>query len=731
MKIVEKHISPRLTKFYSWLGFVNREKLTQTIKSLREPPKDLIPILTKAGIIKWRYQTQKIDIKNLEPHMLSGRISSETLEKLPEEIKNLFQEFTSQKAGFLPRLFGINQPGAKIAFILGALATLPLYPFVGFFLSENFNPNFWPGKYFKLGKDLFPWVLGPTLIAAGIYAYLDSKEALYTNSKDISFYNQENSLMVRVCKSTCKTSYLLEFPNPAEVQKAIQNLNEAVKDQSLFQNNLKIDEGKLLIVSRYVPSWLDWLPFTSVRVFSLSHLPEQIQKQKFAEFFSNLWASGVMPSPEELTQSAIKKFEEEMGNFRFRDPNLEKTFELANLYYAAKDYSRTILLTNEIIRYPNSVTVKTPIEYHEAIFLQTEAWRILTMRRWQPDLLQNSLNLLFQERQELSSEEIGYLARYNYELLKSCVMGELFFPKINFSQCQEAKLQEYRAGVLIPYTPTYFDNFLAIRTFLEYAKHLSLAQKSDEAKKELSQALFLLDLIDDCANAFNNSSQLSPYLKPQDRLFGQHAPLSYAIRCELMKIARGDFWPFNNDQFNQKLFGFLRARTLLGYAEIELQLADKTLEDKIEHLNQARGNLENALNIVRGIMQRDPFKFFTIMYEEKETYYEVLIAYAETLWHLYQNNPQAVNLEDIEKYAREIENMRKTEPDIIYLKSLFLLGNLEWARAHYQEAAKFYERALQIISQAETESQKLPPHFKMLKEATEQKLYLLRSITHE
>jgi len=115
------------------------------------------------------------------------------------------------------------------------------------------------------------------------------------------------------------------------------------------------------------------------------------------------------------------------------------------------------------------------------------------------------------------------------------------------------------------------------------------------------------------------------------------------------------------------------------------------------------------------------------MYEERETYYEVLVTYAEILWYLYESNPQVVNLEDIEKYVREVEKARKAKPlDIIYLKSLFILGNLEQAKTNYQKAGEIYNKALLIISQAKTETRELPPHFKMLEETIEKKLFWQR-----
>ncbi|MGB9613439.1 MAG: hypothetical protein ACPL4K_04600, partial [Candidatus Margulisiibacteriota bacterium] len=622
---VRKHLSPQLTKFYAKMGFVNREELAKVLPYAK---KETSRRLANLGIVKWRFRNVDLPKSKLEPWMLSGRITEQQLASIFAK-----QQPTTldSKENFITKSFGVDCPGAKIAFGLGffaaftlpsiiagsilpALLSLPAYLLIskGLIFYDKLNPNYTPYKFFKLGNDLLPWSLSMGLLAAGFWAYIESKEPIYYNPKDISIYSQGVSLYTKVNGNSCK---LLDLKNQNEASRAASNLNQAAKDQSLFQNNLKIDNSRLLLTSRFLPSWTpDWalpyIPFGVTELFNLKGISQE--KEAFARFFSNLWACGVMPSSEELAFAAIEKLERETSGFGFRDPGLQKKLELATLYYAVRDYQRAIALCKEITNYQGTLNTKTPIEYHEAIFLQIDVLRILTMKEWKPDYVKEIINLLLREKDKLSEVEVGYQIRYHYELLKSCIIAEQFFPKLKFDECEEANLNDYYQKAIFTYNhyaPLFADNFLAVRTFLESAKHLAQTQKFEDARKQLRLASLLFDLIDNCSNAANYPEEL--------KTLGANANFSFALKCELSRIIRGDFWPINSAQFDSKLFGFLRAQTYLSAARIDLKLAEKNKEESEDYLLQAKTQLERALDIVRGIQQRDPFKFFTIMYEEK------------------------------------------------------------------------------------------------------------------
>jgi hypothetical protein len=760
---IREKLSLRLTKFYTRLGFANRNNLAQNLRSLDlqdQSPTSFLEHMAARGILKWRFR-KVADLSQVEPFMLSGRIDNSKIDAEKTEIMAKLAEGIFQVENkMLPKL--INR-GGSLAFYAGAgyaayigltlfssfftslLVTAGLYSLISGFIGNRFNPGSTPGKFFKPGRRLFPLAVAGSVLATGLAIYLYASKRLYfryTNTtKDITTFSLDKRVYAKVCpknrKDSCIETKLIELKGRAARRRAREsahNLRGVTDNNNIYNVPLVIDGCELKVPHRWFPAWV---PYTTTTILDLC--PEGLSKaelqDRFVYFFNRLWSSGIMPSGEELAGMRLDTLEAELPYRLFRDVKLKAWLDVASLYSQLGDYKKARKYVSKIINFNLTATAPRPMFYDEAIFLLTDILRAQALKYGNIRYLNKIIPLLLRNQKKLKSLERGYRVRYNYELLKTCAIAEQVFSETeweNYSACSQDKVGQYRESATFRYnlyTPTFKDNFLGVRTFIEYAKYLTALDKLEEAREELQNALALIDLIDDCytaslGNPTRNWELYEPYMRDQDRWIGKGSKKaglwSYALRCQITRnLRRGlKFWK-PAKQFDPKLFRVFRAQAYLVMAEIEVRLAKKG--QRTDHLLQAKRHLKHAFSIVRKIQSYDVFKFYTAMFEEQQAYYDVLISYAEVLYDFYSTGGKKYRkyLKRAERLAREVQRQKAGKSlDITYLRALLLLGSIEERNQRNKEAAEIYNTIIRNIKRAEKrlpKDQVLAPVYQILK----------------
>jgi len=798
---VRQQVSPRLTNIYSKLGLVDRAKLTENLKSLDNLDQaQLIDQLARNGILKWRYYKQlapaKGTVKDLAHFMLSGRVDKTMLEAVS---KDLTAGVFSSKSALLPRLvnratslaFYAAIPTAITGYLLTAGASFNsiFWGAAGFAIAskvlhqqakpgtvleklDRFNPVSGLGRLMKLGNRLFwPSVLvGGSLFALAAYDYVSTKfYPQYENDRQITITSDNGRVMAEVCNAAgqaCLTSELFAFEgsNAArQSRQSAQAIQEAVNNQDLFLGGLSTVGHEIRVGDAWRPGWLpSWLPLGSSTLIDASseNLTNNQRAARFSIFFGNLRSSGILPTADRLAQADIQRLEAQLPYNIFRDPSLSHRLNLATRYLQLDNYARAEALAQEIMNYNLTVTASRDMFTDEAVFLLADSNRMQAMRFFDPAGINESMSLLREHVANLQSLEHGYRARYNFEMLKTCTLAEQFFPSVDTTVsweleglCTPTHAATYRNNATFvnnQLSPTFTDNFLAVRTFLLSGKYnLTVARSGtdiERAREEYHNALALIELIDNCSaptsgNISHNWTRYSPYMRPFDRTLGdtlgyEAGLASFAARCEAGRTLRGDLrsdLPLigRSEQFNPILFRVFRAQAHQGLAETEMRLADRNSQHREEHWLAAKDHLTTAYTSVLLIRNVDIAKFYSKMYEERETYYSVLIDYSAVLLRLYVHNPQKYsgNLELAQQLASEAVSQRgEEELDILYLRGLMTLADIDMIRNDRSSAATRIQTILDRISQAEAllpEGRVLSPHYQFLKDMAQDNLSLV------
>jgi|GEM_PF-2188027 hypothetical protein len=625
------------------------------------------------------------------------------------------------------------------------------------------NPNTWTGKLLYASSKLYyPLVFTASLFGlAAVYQYLHSiANPRYHNERQITISCQDDEqLHARVCRpdgTHCEDSTLWSFTGPQSrerCQASAAGLNLTISNQTLFNSGISADKERLQL---YVDSpwrpgfFFDALPWGRTVILDLTpqNLSPSDREDSFAHFTGNFWRSHIMPTELELSALRLRELQARYPYARFRDPRLRANLVLASLNLQQKNYDQVRHHTDQIIHFPFSVTTGRPVFYDEAVLQQAESERLQAIRFFSPDRLDESIRLLLSglDNPRLGALESGYRSRYGLDLLRNCALGERFFPRIAAWQMRSAcepPQDDHDANPVTGYlslatgdanhfTPLFTDNFIGVRALLEYGRYLYARHDYAGAAEQYQQVLVVTDLINDCNAATQgdpgtNFRRYSPYMRPLDRWLGEQTSpeiglWSYARRCEVGRSLRwGDpQLPFVNEQFDPRLFGVFRAQAEQRLAEIELRFASQDPAAAESHLQTAAQRLTRALGIARGIMQLDPFRFFTAMYEEREVYLEILVDYSETLLKIYQLNIRR-NPADLARaagFAQEVISLRGEEPlDILYLRALFIQADIDLINQRPTEAAQAYRQIAERIRTAASQlpaGRSLPPHYEFL-----------------
>jgi tetratricopeptide (TPR) repeat protein len=766
--IIRQKVTPRWSNLCARIGFAHRQNLVDNIRGLNvENPEQFIENLALSGALKWRFQSKVSDLSQLEAYMLSGRIDHQTMFDLTREVKNSYPEraeafenmfngvFKSELAIF-PHL--INKAAAG-AFYLGAASAIiysgtlfgplftsiigagTLYTFTSRILANRFRPDSAPGKFTKPGKGMFKWAFAAWTIALVVMTFQfiqERSQTRYENKKDISVTCKDTRVEATVCdKGECRTTDLITYRGENAHDRCVdsaENLRGTTKNQHLYQLPLEFTGNRINVRHRYAPTWVpDWAPYAVTDIVNLTGegLSGIDRQARFIKYINNLWASGIMPSAREIAQSQLSELENTVIWLQFKDGKLKSYLRLASLHAQLENYNRAIQNADRVINFDLSVASGRPMFFDEAVFLKASVYRSQAMKHWNIRLMDNAMDLLISNEGRLRNEEDGYRVRYNFLMLQTCVLTEQLFPNAKWehaSSCTPNQIDGYLKNATFHYnlyTPMHKDNFMAVRSIIEYAKYMQAVKNPQAASKAYYRVLNLIDLIG------GERPGYGPYLHTNDRwignIFGQSAGQhSYALRSGISKIFRGHLPPFStNDQFDLKLFQVFRAQSYQGLAENDIRLARRDRENSRDHLLNAKYLLERAFHIMRGIQQHDVFKFFTGMFEEQQTYYSVLINYAEVLYQLggTQNRTKA------KRMAEEVRRQNSHSPNnITYLRSLQLTAQLELNLNNHRTALKLYRRILKGINQVRLPLEvDLPPHYLRLKTEAQSRISILQN----
>lgn len=771
---VREYVSPWLTRRFAQKGFGNRDLLASNLKNLgiedKKEQAALIDQLARVSILKSRFGGKQ-EFKNIHHFMFSCLVTPAKIDALntTDEIKAKLKEGAFQPGNNS----GYKQISASIdrAFSLGRAATRAI------------KKVLWPGAF---GLFLFGDV--------GLYLLIrDHYYPKYHFDKDIQISSEGPRLLCH--GKDCRTDEIFSFQGSQaadQARQAAEKLQKVINNGDLFEGAISPDKTELIVTDSWIPGWV---PFSSTTIFDLaseSLSPDDLA-DRFITFYDGLKASGILPSPKELIGVKVAALEAQEPFARFRDQRLDHHYHLAGLYLQQKRYAEAIATAQEIINHDLTVTGARSLHYHDAIFLLADIERSLAMRFWDPAHIYEALDRLEFGKKGLKSMEDGFHARTAQDQLMTCSLGKQLFPRRDFGEaCRPETVPQYLKQATFQYnryTPTFNDNFIAVRSLREYAKYQVARKEYQEADAAYQRLLILLDLIDDCRVVVGGDTErqwtnYQDYLAPADRLigkfFGKADGLeSFAARCVIARTQRGDAqslnpleqfapraregWPrlygaadaigqiYSSDQFDPKYFKVFRAQTYQGLALIELKLAGREYgdQDRTRRLRAAIDYLERAFFTAKQMQRTGMPEFFFSRFEEKQTYYDVLIDLARALYKLYCLNEKDFpeHLARAQALAAEVARQKydPDEPlDLAYLKAISLQGqiavreadgkkDLPARRDGYEKALSFYRIVLANIAAGEAampDNQQTPPLYRGLKEKAEiEQRVLLRRIT--
>lgn len=552
--------------------------------------------------------------------------------------------------------------------------------------------------------------------------------------------SRKKQVLARVCQEgqECKDTVIFEYEGKDGeklAEASARQLARLTANRDLYQGYFGYKKNKIVIGNKTVGS-------SVVMDLSGQNSPDK----KVAVFFSNLWFSGLISSRE---IARLKLAELRTVDALLKDQQLNGYLDLATNYFQSEEYANSERSVRKIIDFEFSPTSNGPILFNDAVFLLVDLERLQAIKGWSIRYLDQAIDHLVKYERKLEKNQFGFKARYNYELLRTCVMQQRLFPKIewkNEAACSKKQIESYYHNATEGYNRhmlPYDDNFLAVRSFLEKGSYHLSRRDLNQAAVEYQKALDLINFIKSTFSVTDGdpkerwqelAGRLNWANKAAGYLFGKKAGIySFALTSSL---ERGIRWVLpweKSNQFDPKYFKIFEAQTYIGLAEIERTKADLNLPHRELKLKTSLRLLELALFLTRQLKKDDIADFYSRkMFEERTTYYEAEIAYAEMLVQFSALNHSSSSLRKAEKAAQEVRAERGDEPtDILYLRSLLLIGDIRSQEKKYGEAKDLYRTILANISRLEQElhkGQPLLPSFHQVKETARNHLSFISEI---
>jgi hypothetical protein len=568
------------------------------------------------------------------------------------------------------------------------------------------------------------------------------------SNEKITIRTDKEKVIAEVCTDkSCKETTLLKYRGAEKdklARESAAKLHAVISSRDLFEGALELnnDKDKIIIDN-------SWIPFNTTTLVDMSseNLSQAERQLKIVFFINKLWSSGIMPAQTEKAKQQMEKLRDEIG-WRFRDPMLQGLHALAGNYFQLRNYQKAEETVRQIIDFKYTVTSARPVFYDEAVFLLADIKRLQAMRFWSKDQLKQTATILVESQDKLKSLEYGYKTRYNYELLKTCQIYEEQFRKISIDPtlnalCKPESVASYLKNatfVYNRYSPAFSDNFLAIKSFLAFANYNLVSNNPEDLKKAAAgyhKVLKFVRFLDNPSsvlegNIDENWNLFYNLMHKNDRFIGKwfgkkNGLRSYAWRSKIAKTFR----KVGSSQFDRKLFYLFETQAYRGLGQIERKLA-KSSKDPAG-LQKAIKYFEKAYQIATYIKWGRIIEFYTSkLFEERYTYNETAIDYAETLLNIYyqikKSSPQQAQayLTRAKSLVEDAYHHKADDPiDSTYLKALLLLGNIYEQYAYslagtnmFKKAYKRYRTIIRNIKKEEnklSEDKNLAPYYRYLK----------------
>jgi len=511
---------------------------------------------------------------------------------------------------------------------------------------------------------------------------------------------------VTLCEPPCATgATLTNFPGEqATAQTIAEVFNTCLADQDFYRANFVVKDKEQILADGCSDPLLDLSGYSMTRA---------AKRETIASFFYNVWSAGIFQPEKEQATEQVRILEQQMTFRQVRDVRLQSKLTLASLYLVTAQYDKAVAMAEEIINFPLSVTSRRPLYADEAVFLAGDVKKIQAMQSGDIEPMQRAMDFLAENYKRLGSGEVGYLRRYSYEMFKTCVDGEEQFG-VRLDGCSEEEMARYELDATITYNayaPFFADNFIAIKTLLQSAKHKAINGDLDAARQGYQDTL---DLI----NGIENPDYIYEYHPDLAARFGQ---ADSGTTSSLANLLRSD------EQCDPKHFRIYQAKAYEGLANITLTEAgeapDKT---KAKNLKIADFLMGKALQLMESIKETGNYDFYKgAMFEERQTYYAVLADRADIKLNICYLKHDEAACQAAEQYALEVANYYQTRQvvekdpeaafDISYLKALLVLGETSALNNQHQTAIATFQKVQSGIAiRQQLQGEELPPFYSYL-----------------
>ncbi len=381
---------------------------------------------------------------------------------------------------------------------------------------------------------------------------------------------------------------------------------------------------------------------------------------------------GVMARAEERStaEKRIAELERQIPH-KERNQRLYSCLELSSLYlqlsgYETGDkkaayYKKAESALDIVLTFKGALTSARPPYYNEAIFALVNIKRIRAMESKDPAVLQEALELLKQNQAKLRPLENGYRAAFSYEILATAEVYLTSFQGGRSAELDAAfalgnlkSLMDDATTRYNSFDPVFFDNFIALKAMISYARCLSSTQTPQnlsEADKYYRTALAFAKMFCRPGSIGADSPEwelIRPYIKGDiigNRLSGEQAAKYYLGRIAMARNIRGGaavsveqsrtlaeferrvFGSIVSTQFNPENFTLFEVWSNRGIANSSLALATSSSSqtERAKQLSEGRRAIDKALTSMREVKSVFGNDFVRGSYfVERREYYDCL-----------------------------------------------------------------------------------------------------------
>jgi|GEM_PF-6134989 len=539
-----------------------------------------------------------------------------------------------------------------------------------------------------------------------------------TNIPNIKIFSDNGSVYaeVTVGKKPPKKTKLMEYTGSNKVQLAADSaisLQKVIDNGDLYNGKLEVYRNKFIVDNSIIP-------FNTTTIIDLNAFPKKERTDVVKLFNYQLWASGIMPSEKEIAEKEIRKLEHQMKYRRERNLKLKGYEDLASLYMAVNRYEDAEETANKILNFDLALTSARPIFYDEAAYLISDLNRLRALKDWEGSFMMQAVTTLREKESNLRDLEFGYKRRYNLELLETCadIYGNfrhtLSEGEIN-QGCSPTLMATYLDNATRKYnsySPAFADNYIAVRSFIEYGRYSIYTNDLERADKEFDRTLAVIKMIKDPWSIREENDKetwelLKDYMPRDNRAaakLGVDAAMwYYSLKADVASTLRRTA---RSDQFHKGGFNLFEALALQGKGDVERKkysVAEEP-ETKLTHLKSAIKFYRYALGAAQKLLNANPYNFYTsAMTEEHEVYYELMVNLSEAeLEHALLSGKADIPARVTRRLDKVIDFYQNKEEDSTntsYLNALMLKAFiLRLSPEKLEESLNTYKKVADIIN---------------------------------